>query len=92
MKANSTGGQGSRTAVAPSDDNDDDDIYLLVHIKLLGYGSVKSRNVYKFVLCNEHTLRLSDAYWFLSAFAKLRRATISFVMSPTGQTYMKLNI
>jgi hypothetical protein len=49
VKANSTEGQGSRRAVAPSDDND---IYLLVHIKLLGYGSVKSRNVYKFVLCN----------------------------------------
>jgi hypothetical protein len=30
VEANSTGGQGSRRAVAPSDDDDDDDVGLLV--------------------------------------------------------------
>jgi hypothetical protein len=29
VEANSTGGQGSRRAVAPSDDDDDDDINLI---------------------------------------------------------------
>jgi hypothetical protein len=42
VEANSTGGQGSRRAVAPSDDDDDDDahkvcLYHLLHARILGH-------------------------------------------------------
>jgi hypothetical protein len=85
VEANSTGGQGSRRAVAPSD-NDDDDAFPHIYIHTREHIYVYVYEIYTGRLLRQNFVRWRQMFSacspFLGAFSTLRKEIIiSFVMS-----------